>query len=269
LRQTLANGVLFSLFETSLKAFRAQAFLRSNSKNEKGLDAFVRDRVKGWEADGKVEKTWFGEMQKAKEGCRILDYAKSYGLKDDPSTLQQTLCEAAKDVKHWWGPVHGDLHAGNVMVRRSDAIIIDFGSIGDGPPTADPATLEVSLVFTTDSKDRPDQFDEWKQFVDSAYDTLPCIRPPIPGSERTPFTWLQQSVRELRHTLFGCDSSDDEIAVVLAAYLMRLARLPVETFDDPQLQESAVLRLHDLAIRRRAYGIVIAEKLLRSIAAKP
>ena len=56
------------------------------------------------------------------------------------------------------------------MVCRGDSILIDFGSVADGPLTADPATLEVSLVFGTDAEDDAKHFDEWKAFVDNAYD---------------------------------------------------------------------------------------------------
>jgi len=240
LRQGVGDGVLFALFETSLKTLRAQAFERHPSKQNAGLDAFVKNRA--WcEAIGEV----------------IHAKAKSYGLKSELEDLEKRLCAAAKNISHWWGPMHGDLHAGNIMVRRGDSILIDFGSVVDGPITADSATLEVSLVFGTDDEDDPDNFDGWKAFVDSAYDCIPSIRPPKLTGEPTDFAWLRQAVRELRHILFGCDCDDNEAAVVLAAYLLRFARLPVETFDDP--------KLNDLAVARHAYALVVAERIVNEI----
>jgi hypothetical protein len=242
LRQGVGDGVLFALFETSLKAFRVQAFAISNSKQKAGLDAFVKNRAR-CEA-----------IKQTKDGAKILSLA---ALKSEPEDLERRLCDAAKEIHHWWGPIHGDLHAGNVMVRRGDSILIDFGSVTDGPLTADSATLEVSLVFGTDKDDHPEKLDEWKAFVDSAYDCIPRIRPPNPTSEPTEFDWLRQAVRELRHILFGCDCDDYEAEVVLAAYLLRFARLPIEIFDDP--------KLNDLAFKRHAYALVVAERIVNEI----
>lgn len=245
LNQGVGDGVLFALFETSLKAFRVQAFANSPTKQKAGLDAFVKNRA------------WCEEIQRTKDGTKILSLAASYGLKSEPEDLEKRLCDAAKVIPHWWGPIHGDLHAGNVMVRRGDSILIDFGSVTDGPLTADSAMLEVSLVFGTDVDDDPENLVGWKAFIDSAYDCIPRIRPPNPASEPTDFTWLRQAVRELRHILFGCDCDDNEAAVVLAAYLLRFARLPVETFEDP--------RLNVLAIARHAYALVVAERIVNEI----
>jgi len=257
LRQGVGDGVLFSLFETSLKAFRIQAFAKCPSKQQAGLDAYVKDRACGKPREGEKAQTWNQAINSATEGPQILTKARSFGLKSKPAALEKLLCKEAKQIPHWWGPIHGDLHAGNVMVRRGDSILIDFGSVTDGPVTADPATLEVSLVFGTDIDDDSADFDGWKAFVDSAYECIPRIRPPAPMLDITDYDWLRQSVRELRHILFGCDCQDNEAVVVLAAYIMRFARLPIEALDDPAL--------HSLAVSRRAYGLVIAEKLLGSI----
>jgi hypothetical protein len=256
LRQGVGSGVLFTLFETSLKAFRVQAFAKYSSKQNKGLDDFVKGRAGGKDPKGGRGPTWCQAIQHAHEGNRILMLAGSYGLKNGPEALEKLLSDVATGIPHWWGPMHGDLHAGNVMVRRGDAILIDFGSVEDGPLTADPAALEVSLVFGTDADDDAANFDDWKAFVDSIYACIPRIRPPNPATEPTVFSWLRQAVRELRHIPFGCDCDDNESAVVLAAYLMRFARLPIET-EDP--------KLYNLAVSKRAYGLFVAEQLVTCI----
>jgi len=171
LRQGVGDGVLFALFETSLKAFRVQAFAICSSKRTTGLNDFVKDRVRGKARPPKIARSWceiMNDADEVKEGTKILTLAASYGLKSKPEALEKLLCDTAKEIPHWWGPTHGDLHAGNVMVRRGDSILIDFGSVADGPLTADPATLEVSLVFGTDAEDDASNFDEWKAFVDNA-----------------------------------------------------------------------------------------------------
>src|SRR5579871_4572086 len=44
------------------------------------------------------------------------------------------------------GPIHYDLHAGNVHVRATDAIVIDFAAHNRGPLLWDAASLEASLL---------------------------------------------------------------------------------------------------------------------------
>jgi len=248
LKDGVGDGVIFSLFETTLKAFRLQAFAGTKIKLKSGLDAFLKQRVAGRNGRQTIEG--------AEKGQEILDLTATFGPRINAGALATRLYEAAKAIPHWWVPIHGDLHSGNVMVRRGDSILIDFGSVDDGPLTADPATLEVSLVFGTDEDDKPESFDEWKSFVDNAYNCSPRIRPPNPASEPTQFDWLRQSIRELRHILFGCDCHDAEAEIVLAAYLIRFARLEIETLTDP---------LRELAIKRRAYALVVADRLVTEV----
>lgn len=48
--------------------------------------------------------------------------------------------------------VHGDFHAGNVLVdHQSLPVIIDFGDTGEGFTCVDPIALELSLIFHPDS----------------------------------------------------------------------------------------------------------------------
>ena len=94
----------------------------------------------------------------------------TFGLATDPNTLRDRICEAAKTVSCFFGPYHGDLHPGNIMVRGGDAILIDFSSASDGPLTADPAALEVSLIFGTDEDDKPECFQSGV-FVDEVYES--------------------------------------------------------------------------------------------------
>ena len=190
-------------------------------------------------------------------GPQILALAKTLGANIDPQELQTRLCNVAKTIPFWWVPIHGDLHSGNVMVRRSDAILIDFGSVAEGPLTADPAILEISLIFGTDKDDDVGAFDERKRFLDHAYVCAPGIRPPNPAAEPTRFDWLRQSIRELRHILFGCDCHYAEAELVLAAYLMRFACLEIETLPNDQLRE--------LALKRRAYALIIADRLVGEV----
>ena len=249
LKKGVGDGVLFSLFETTLKGFRSQAFAASNTKEASRLDAFLMKVVTGEHGDK--------SLKKAPDGPKILELTAAFGTRINTEDLEARLYEKAKSIPYWRAPIHGDLHSGNVMIRRGDSILIDFGSVKQGPLTADPAALDVSLVFGTDEDDKPGSFEEWKLFVNNAYNCDPRIRPPNPESEPSDLDWLRESIRELRHVVFGCDCCDAEAEVVLAAYLMRFARLKVEALP---------ANLQDLALRRRAYALVVADRLVTEVA---
>jgi hypothetical protein len=239
LREALRSGqgstAIFSLFENTLRGFRMQPFTPGNSPTT-GLGYFIRNRC------------WAENIHPD-----IVGLAANFGLKRTPAELQDALVAAAGEIKYLSGPYHGDLHAGNVMVRTRDAIVIDLASADFGPLTADPAALEVSLVF--DGMPASMEFGVWRLFVDQLFATLPSLRPPVPEAKPTAFSWLYRAVRELRHILIGFDSIEPEATVVLAAYLMRFARFHQKTITSPASANEC----------RHAYALVVAEKLLEAM----
>lgn len=244
LRSGHGVGALFSLFETTLRGFRLQPFYSGNSPTPGVIQQFV---------DGRIRSTELSQ--------NIIDKASSFGLGVSPKDMHAHICQMAASLKCWVAPYHGDLHTGNVMIRGGDAIVIDFSSTENGPLTADPAALEVSLMFGTDEDDKPDMFGEWQKFIDKMYvGAISNLHPPvfddaIPGT----FSWLGRSMRELRHVLLGCGCECIEANLVLAAYLMRFARLSFEELPSDDLKE--------LAAARHAYALVIAQRLTSSLSA--
>jgi len=240
-------GTIFSLFETTLRGFRLQPAANHAVPMADFLAGFVKGRIQASEIP--PERT---------------DYARAtLGLSTDPIDLVNALYSKAKKIKCLVGPYHGDLHTGNIMIRGGDAILIDFSSTDQGPLTADPAALEASLLFGTDEGDVPDSFDEWRSFLDEIYQTEPSfsLRPPILfESQPGRFSWLRRPLRELRHVLLGCDCDKAEAEIVLAAYLVRYARLPIEDLSDEKLKK--------LAFSRHAYALVIAERIINELCNK-
>jgi hypothetical protein len=238
LRSGHGIGALFSLFETSLRGFRLQPFHKQDAPRSNVLKGFADYRIwtEGLAAD-------------------IREQAISFGLTVSPEEMRAKVCQAAEPLKCWVAPYHGDLHAGNIMIRGSDAILIDFSSAANGPLTADPAALEVSLMFGTDSDDDPASFQQWRSFIDEMYvQPISSLHPPV-FYDSTPgrFSWLGRSLRELRHVFLGCGCDCIEINLVLATYLMRFARLPLEDLPSKELE--------DLAYERHAYALVVAGRL--------
>jgi len=144
------------------------------------------------------------------------------------------------------------------MVRGGDAILIDFSSAGDGPLTADPAALEVSLMFGTDEDDTASSFNAWRAFVDQIYeDNVQSLHPPVLAEGKpSPFSWLRRSIRELRHILLGCNVGEMEAKIVLAAYLMRYARLG----------KDAMEKGDTIAFERHVFALAVAERIVLGLA---
>ena len=239
-------GAIFALFETTLRGFRLQPAAAHSAPMADFLAGFVKDRIQ-------ADRVPTEGTQHART---------TFGLSTAPNDLEDILCKKAEKVHCLVGPYHGDLHAGNVMIREGDAILIDFSTVGNGPLTADPAALEASLLFGTDDDDDPESFDEWRSFLDEIYQATPLtLRPPAlfenqPGR----FSWLRRPLRELRHVLLGCDCDKIEAEIVLAAYLMRYARLAIEDLSNEGLKK--------LAFFRHAYALVIAERIVKGLCNK-
>lgn len=239
LKASQSPGVIFSLFENSLKGFRAQPPGGVVDTHDENLADFVTDRSRTSMIDVEIIKS-----------------ARDLGLKSQPKDIEAALIEKTEGARRPFRACHGDLHPANVMVRGKDAIVIDFSAVKRGPITADPATLEVGLVFGTDGGDELKDFAEWKLFVDEIYQGVPIHKPPLPESSPGPFSWLRQAVREVRHILLGCDCEQCETAAVLATYLLRFARLGVEISGGPA---------NKLAALRHSYALVVAERLVTTM----
>lgn len=239
LRTDQGAGTLFSLFEVTLRGLRIQAMRTSPTKG--AVQTFLSERVRAAE----ITARYFDRIAAARE------------LR--PSTRAPELVEAAlkgiaADMWSRRGIYHGDLHSGNVMVRRHDAIVIDFGSMEDvGPLSADPAFLEVSLAFGTDNMDSPDSFEEWRRFIDETFLENSPSEPPLLSLDQFNFVWLRKALREIRHVVKSCGVSDQEMTVVLCGCLLRFGRLDAFDLSDQKLVA--------LSEKRRAYALVVADRL--------
>lgn len=241
LRNRQADGILFALFETTLRGLRAHTL---NSRPEAGAVAdFIEERVDA--ARIKTDPVM---------ALRI-PVANKLGLTMDPVALRNELIRKAKPVKAARGIYHGDLHFKNVMVRHRDAIVIDFGSMRDcGPITADPCALEASIVFGPIDCDEK-VHEDWEEFVRSIYKNP--LEPLAPAVDHFRFAWMARAVRELRHVAHYCGVSREENILMLAASLLRYARFPREQLKDPRAQE--------ISETRKAFAMAMAEKLCNQV----
>lgn len=102
-------------------------------------------RLDAWDGAAESRRTTVGALRDVGLSSEVLD-----GLSDDLREAVPADVEAIElELPHW--PQHGDLHAGNVLVRDEDPLLIDFADAGVRPGCYDAVVLELSLVFHPDS----------------------------------------------------------------------------------------------------------------------
>ena len=118
-------------------------------------------------------------------------------------------------------------------------------------------------MFGTESWETEKLFPEWRVLIDEIYGAqVTTLHPPAlfetkPGR----FSWLRRSLRELRHVLLACEGSGEEAEIMLATYLMRYARLDIETLKHAEAKT--------LAADRHCYALVVAERIVKGFAPLP
>ncbi len=152
-----------------------------------------------------------------------------------------------------WGQIHGDLHAGNIRVRGSDAILIDFLSTGVGPLLADPAALEISLAIRV-PRNRDFDAKAWTKVMWSLLEKDALSQPPGVNDPTDKYAWLAACVRQIRLHAMPMQRSPDQYACVLAYFLYQAAAKDTDSdlSSDPNGHEEY----------RRASAYAFGERLL-------
>lgn len=234
-RRGTGQAALHSLFERALQGWSLQAYT--------GLP---------------VERPVLAELlggPRREVSDERLSAARALGLQRAPTELLAAL-QALPMTPHRVGPMHGDLHAHNVQVRDGDATLIDFYSTRIGPLVADSASLEVSLAFQAYGGPGGGDAEGWRAFVDRLYQPAHLAACPPPLATPDPRGWLWDCVRHIRRVALASRTSPREYEAVLAFYLFRRATFATES------------RLPGDG-DRRAYALLIAERILEAIGAPP
>ena len=152
------------------------------------------------------------------------------------------------------GPIHGDLHAANVRVRASDAILIDFAAHRNLPLVFDAACLEASLLIEGFAGDHRDA-QEWLKSVEDLYSApvLDAVRAHPNPKDRS--FWFLTSVRQIRRYARQWECGKDQYAAALALALL------IKASKDPSVPEPEG--------SRRAGAYVLAERVLSSTFGAP
>jgi len=145
------------------------------------------------------------------------------------------------------GPIHGDLHAANVRVRATDAIVIDFFSHRIFPLIYDAASLEASLLVEGFADDQR-SIEEWQHSLESLYKTSLFDGTLLHPSPKDRSSWFHACVRQIRRYARQWECSDGQYAGALAVALL--------------IKASRDKLVADPEASRRAVAYVFAEKVL-------
>lgn len=150
-------------------------------------------------------------------------------------------CKRAGPMTCTWNRIHGDLHAGNLYVSAgsSDVVLIDFHKTDTGPAVADPACLEVDLIFNRTKRAS-------KALALRIY-KCPIEIPSLHTSVGHGYDWLLDTIRAIRMMALS-EVDRAPYAFALACYLIRYS-----SFADNGTE------------RRRAVAACIASQLIRSL----
>ncbi|MFC3068928.1 phosphotransferase [Phenylobacterium soli] len=208
-RRGLAATAIFNLFDMTLGAWRAQG-LRVQPSN--------------------------GSMWQALEGARIIradkirsEYYETACGRGEALTPEE-IVELLRPLNrpHRVGPIHGDLHADNVRVRRGEAILIDMASVCNGPLAADVALLETWFAIALKDDEHNDNYHdpEWEEVVEALYAPNAFILSPPPSEAGMKYRWMWDVIRQLRTIGIANQCSSDEYRLAVVAGLLRRCMFP-------------------------------------------
>ena len=148
--------------------------------------------------------------------------AKKLGAKKKLAELRALFehCKKLRPVRV--GPIHGDLHPGNVLVRASDAIIIDFAKHRPGPLVYDAASLEAGLLADGFDRDKRD-VSALLESIMPLYTNLYLLPGHTHAHPKNPSFWLYPFVRQIRLYARPMECHEGQYAAALAVALLKKA----------------------------------------------
>lgn len=120
------------------------------------------------------------------------------------------------------GPIHGDLHATNVLVRSTDAIVIDFQKHCENPLVYDAACLEAGLLVDGFGDDEREGV-EWLNSIKPLYANFPLLSLPTHCHPRDSSSWFYACVQQIRLYARKMERHENQYAAALAIALLKKA----------------------------------------------
>jgi len=179
------------------------------------------------------------KISQFEENPNILAQANIFDTVLSPAELLEAI-KAIPCDSYLFGISHKDLHAKNVLVRGSDAVIIDFPRCEHGPILLDLATLDVSIAFDSTPipikeniyekeifKKRKEEYEkkfkEWLSFVSDMFSIDNILGLPVHKNGHEPLAREWSCIRQIRGLalLDQKDKHKHEYAICVAIELLR------------------------------------------------
>jgi hypothetical protein len=158
------------------------------------------------------------------------------------------LCESTPVLM---GPVHGDLHGANVIVRGSDAIVIDFLQTRRGALLRDPAALEASLLVGSYAPDEVGaDFVSFCTSVDALYRDGATTTIPLHSPPRDRWSWFHSAVRQIRVHALHMEREPGQYSVALGVALLFKASVDSEAKEPEASRRALAYALGERALRQ-------------------
>lgn len=219
------------------------------------LAALFEKTLRNWHTQARdMSITWSGScdyLLRGQVAAARMKCAAALGAARRPAEIVAWLRQCAPETA-LIGTRHGDLHAENIRTRGPDALIIDFGSTGDGPVIDDAAALEVSLLIRVPQLGR-DDFKAWKGMADMLFTPGALESVSLRCDLTEPYAWLFASIRQVRLHALPLQRHRLQYARALAFRLYQAA-----TKDRNKGGPESV---------RRAYALVLADRVLNACGA--
>ena len=120
------------------------------------------------------------------------------------------------------GTIHGDLNPSNVLVRLSDAILIDFEKLREGRPLVyDAASVEAGLLVDGFALDKKRQLKKWLRSIEPLYDSHELFEWHTPCHPKDGSSWFYDCVRQIRLQARPLELAPGQYAAALAVALIR------------------------------------------------
>ncbi len=119
------------------------------------------------------------------------------------------------------GTIHGDLNPSNVLIRLSDAILIDFEKLKEGRPLIyDAASVEAGLLVDGFSGDQR-KIADWLKSIEPLYDSHELFQWRVPCHPKDASSWFFDCVRQIRLHAKQLELETGQYATALAVAFVR------------------------------------------------
>lgn len=188
---------------------------------------------------------------KSKDAKSRIEKAKELGAQKSPDQLFELFKRSDSALPVLMGPIHGDLHANNIRVRVTDAIVIDFVAYKNKPLVYDAACLEASLLVEGFSDfDINDDVLLWMGALQPFYEHPKLLEMRIHHHPKHESSWFYACIRQIRLYARQMECCANQYAATLALALLK--------------KSSKDLTVAGSESIRRAAAYVFAEKVLVS-----